>query len=98
VICHFAAFAVSREQAHKKVDALLRSQSPSEFAKMFGGATVSGMADRFLFGFSSTYVKHRPPQVRREIFDSLKPVRIPAASLHARRELEILLPQVRRAH
>lgn len=52
-------------------------KDPSEFAKLFGSNTVSGMADRFLFGMSATFVKYRPPQVKREIFDNLKPVRIP---------------------
>jgi len=52
-------------------------KDPSEFARLFGSNTVSGMADRFIFGFSTVFVKFRPPQVRREIFDNLKPVRIP---------------------
>jgi hypothetical protein len=51
-------------------------KDPSDFAKMFGSNTVSGMADRFLFGFSTEFVKYRPPQVRCEIFDNLKAVRI----------------------
>src|SRR5208282_5937161 len=41
-----------------------------------GSNTVSGMADRFLFGLSATFVRYRPPQVKCEIFDNLKPVRI----------------------
>jgi Bifunctional DNA primase/polymerase, N-terminal len=52
-------------------------KDPSEFAKLFGSNTVSGMADRFIFGFSAVFVKYRPPQVRREVFDNLKPVLIP---------------------
>jgi hypothetical protein len=52
-------------------------KDPSEFAKLFGSNTVSGMADRFIFGFSTVFVKYRPPQVKAEIFDNLRPVRIP---------------------
>jgi len=51
-------------------------KDPSDFARMFGANTVSGMADRFLFGLSTAFVKYRPPQVKCEIFDNLKPVRI----------------------
>jgi hypothetical protein len=50
---------------------------PSEFAKMFGANTVSGMADRFLFGLSTTFVRYRPPKVKYEIFENLKPVQVP---------------------
>jgi Bifunctional DNA primase/polymerase, N-terminal len=52
-------------------------KDPSDFAKLFGSNTVSGMADRFLFGFSTAFVKYRPPQVKCQTFDNLKPVRIP---------------------
>jgi hypothetical protein len=39
-------------------------KDPSEFARLFGSNTVSCMADRFLFVFSTTFVRYRPPQVK----------------------------------
>ncbi|MGA3104742.1 MAG: bifunctional DNA primase/polymerase [Terriglobales bacterium] len=71
-------------------------RDPSEFAKLFGSNTVSGMADRFIFGFSTVFVKYRPPQVRREIFDSLKPVRIPDWVWDAKDEWAERNPEARR--
>ena len=54
----------------------LACKDPAEFAKLFGNANVSGMNDRFLFGYSETYVKYRPVQVKVEFIEP-KPVRIP---------------------
>ena len=71
-------------------------KDPSEFAKLFGSNTVSGMADRFLFGFSTTFVKYRPPTVRCEIFDNLKPVRIPEWIWDAKDEWAEQNPEGRR--
>jgi hypothetical protein len=71
-------------------------KDPSEFAKLFGSNTVSGMADRFLFGFSTTFVKYRPPKVRCEIFDNLKPVRIPEWIWDAKDEWAEQNPEGRR--
>jgi hypothetical protein len=48
----------------------------SEFAKLFGSNTVAGLADRFLFGYSSTHVKYRPVPTKPEVID-LKEGRVP---------------------
>ncbi len=71
-------------------------KDPSEFAKMFGSNTVSGMADRFLFGYSTTLVKYRPPQPKLEIFDNLKPVRMPIWVWAAKDEWADQNPEARR--
>jgi len=71
-------------------------KDPSEFAKLFGSNTVSGMVDRFIFGFSTVFVRYRPPQVRREMFDNLKPVRIPNWVWDAKDEWADRYPETRR--
>jgi hypothetical protein len=42
----------------------LTCKDPSEFAALFGSATVKGLYDRFLFGYSDRHVKYRPPDMR----------------------------------
>ena len=49
---------------------------PTEFSKIFGSSTVSGLADRFVYGYSSTPVKYRPMQIKKAIFE-IKPCRVP---------------------
>jgi len=63
---------------------------------MFGANTVSGMADRFLFGLSMTFVRYRPPQVKSEIFDNLKPVRVPDWTWDAKDKWADQNPEARR--
>jgi hypothetical protein len=54
----------------------LACKDSSEFAALFGTATVKGLYDRFLFGYASRHVKYRPPDVRPEAV-APEPVRIP---------------------
>lgn len=54
----------------------LTCKDPSEFAALFGSATVKGLYDRLLFGYASEHVKYRPPDPKPEII-APEPVGIP---------------------
>jgi len=48
----------------------------SDFARVFGAHSVKGLYDRFIFGYSTSHVKYRPPHTIAEQFD-LRPVHFP---------------------
>jgi hypothetical protein len=50
---------------------------PTEFAKVFGNSTVTGMYDRFLFGYDTEKVKYRPLKITPGVFNKEMLVRIP---------------------
>lgn len=54
----------------------LAVRDPAEFACLFGAHSVSGMYDRFIFGYSKTRVKYRPSPTKMERIEP-QPVRIP---------------------
>jgi len=50
----------------------------ADFSKVFGSSTVTGMYDRFLFGYDTTVVKYRPLDIKTQFFTGEMVVRIPA--------------------
>src|SRR5208337_4750162 len=70
-------------------------KDPSEFAALFGSATVRGLYDRFLFGYSDKHVKYRPPDFGPEAI-ALEPVRIPEWVWEAKDEWAGDIPERRR--
>jgi hypothetical protein len=70
-------------------------KDPSEFAALFGSATVKGLYDRFLFGYSDKQVKYRPPDFGPEAI-ALEPVRIPEWVWEAKDEWAGDIPERRR--
>ena len=73
----------------------LTCKDSSEFAALFGSATVKGLYDRFLFGYSSKHVKYRPPDVRPEVITPM-PVHIPDWVWDAKDEWTGDIPERRR--
>jgi hypothetical protein len=71
-------------------------KDPAEFATLFGAATVSGMYDRFVYGYATKAVRFRPEPVNTEMFNNLKPVRIPAWAWEAKDAWMDLDPEPRR--
>jgi hypothetical protein len=55
----------------------VKCESPAEFATLFGVKTVSGMSDRFVFGWSKDYIDFQPKYIPTTIIEP-KPVRVPA--------------------
>ncbi len=52
-------------------------EDPTDFAKVFGNSTVTGMYDRFLFGYDTVAVKYRPLNIKTQFFTDEMVVRIP---------------------
>jgi len=50
----------------------------ADFSKVFGSSTVTGMYDRFLFGYDTKVVKYRPLDIKTQFFTDEMIVRIPA--------------------
>jgi hypothetical protein len=73
----------------------LTCKDSSEFAALFGSATVKGLYDRFLFGYSNKHVKYRPPDVEPEVITP-EPVRIPNWVWDAKDEWSGDIPERRR--
>jgi hypothetical protein len=55
----------------------VKCESPAEFATLFGVKTVSGMSDRFVFGWSKDWIDFQPKYIPAAIIEP-KPVRVPA--------------------
>jgi hypothetical protein len=66
-------------EAHAVLSILgnVKCDSPSEFATLFGAKTVSGMSDRFVFGWSRHYVDFKPRYMPAVAIQP-KVVRVPA--------------------
>ena len=73
----------------------LTCKDSSEFAALFGSATVKGLYDRFIFGYSNKHVKYRPPVVKLEAI-APEPVRIPGWVWEAKDEWAGDIPERRR--
>ncbi len=73
----------------------LTCKDSSEFAALFGSATVKGLYDRFLFGYSNRHVKYRPPDVKPEAIIPM-PVTIPDWVWDAKDEWTGDIPERRR--
>ena len=56
----------------------LACDDPADFSKVFGNSTVTGMYDRFIFGYDSTPVKYRPQDIKPVVMVGEMVVRIPA--------------------
>lgn len=68
----------------------------AEFGRIFGTSTASGMADRFLYGYSTQSVKYRPnPNVRPESLE-IREVRMPDWVWDAKDRWTDLSPDTRR--
>ena len=52
-------------------------EDPTDFAKVFGNSTVTGMYDRFLYGYDTVAVKYRPLKIKPQFFKDEMVVRIP---------------------
>ena len=55
----------------------LACDDPADFRKVFGNSTVTGMYDRFIFGYDSTPVKYRPQDIKPLVMVDEMVVRIP---------------------
>jgi hypothetical protein len=56
----------------------LPADDGADFSKVFGSSTVTGMYDRFLYGYDTTVVKYRPLDIKTQFFTDEMVVRIPA--------------------
>jgi hypothetical protein len=56
----------------------------ADFSKVFGSSTVTGMYDRFLFGYDTTVIKYRPLNIKGEPFAKEMIVRIPTWTWEAK--------------
>jgi hypothetical protein len=56
----------------------LPADDGADFSKVFGSSTVTGMYDRFLFGYDNKVVKYRPLDIKTQFFTDEMIVRIPA--------------------
>jgi Bifunctional DNA primase/polymerase, N-terminal len=56
----------------------LPADDGADFSKVFGSSTVTGMYDRFLFGYDTTAVKYRSLDIKTQFFTDEMIVRIPA--------------------
>lgn len=73
----------------------LTCKDPGDFATLFGAATVTGLADRFLYGYSNERVRYRPPSGKPEAIDP-RPVVIPDWVWDAKDEWAGEVPERRR--
>jgi hypothetical protein len=55
----------------------IAAEDGAEFSKVFGNNTVTGMYDRFVFGYDTAQVKYRPLDIKPAVFTDEMVVRIP---------------------
>jgi hypothetical protein len=55
----------------------IAAEDGAEFSKVFGNNTVTGMYDRFIFGYDTAQVKYRPLDIKPTFFTDEMVVRIP---------------------